>query len=252
MKMINCNKCSNAMPNDSDFCPFCGAKIEHSAVETNRNDIHMPADPTNIEAVLKRAFIFLEDSLFEKADRYLEIVLDQDPENAKAYVGKLMVDLKINTQEELSTTEYDYSDNGNYKKAIKYGDDDLIEELVKCLNQRKKRIDFEVKETIYRSCRELFDHANCIEDCEQIIQLASEIRGYKNIDEIVEKCIHEIERRKSVQREIEEEEILENENTDSVKSQISFTTVICLVLLVTVIIGALAYALVDGILRYMV
>ena len=140
----------------------------------------------------------------------------------------------------------------NYKKAIKYGDDDLIEELVKCLNQRKKRIDFEGKETIYRSCRELFDYANSIEDCEQIIQLASEIRGYKNIDEIVEKCIHEIERRKSVQREIEEEEILENENTDSVKSQISLTNVICLVLIVTVIIGALAYALVDGILRYMV
>ena len=45
----------------------------------------------NIEPLLKRAFMFLEDGDWESADEYCERVLDQDPENAMAYLGKLMV-----------------------------------------------------------------------------------------------------------------------------------------------------------------
>ncbi len=132
MKMLNCIKCGNSIPNDSAFCPFCGEKVVHRSVEVSNesaNEVAMPADPTNIEAVLKRAFIFLEDGLFDKADRYLEIVLDQDPENAKAYVGKLLVSLNLNNQEQLSSCFEDFENNGDYKKSLRYADDELFKIL---------------------------------------------------------------------------------------------------------------------------
>ncbi len=44
---------------------------------------------TNTAPLLKRAFMFLEDGDWESADEYCEKVLDIDPENAQAYVGKL-------------------------------------------------------------------------------------------------------------------------------------------------------------------
>ena len=239
MKMISCGKCYKDIPDDSNFCPFCGVKVERSEIEVNRNDIPVPADPTNIEAVLKRAFIFLEDGLFDKADRYLEVVLDQDPENAKAYVGKLMIDLRIKTQETLSTVEIDYINNSNYKKAIRYGDDDLVKFLTQC------SVELEKKETIYKICEQLFDCDDSVEACEQVIQLASEIKGYKNIDKMIEECEKEIERRKADQSAIEED-TSEDESMDTANGQSGPTNLFCIMLIVLVTVGLFfVFVLVD-------
>ena len=53
------------------------------------------AGNANIEPLLKRAFMFLEDGEWDKADNYCEQVLNQDPENAQAYLGKLMAELHV-------------------------------------------------------------------------------------------------------------------------------------------------------------
>ena len=54
-----------------------------------------------IEQLLKRAFILIEDGEFKRADELLETVLNNDPENARAYIGKLMVKLCLHNDEEL-------------------------------------------------------------------------------------------------------------------------------------------------------
>ena len=50
---------------------------------------------SSVEPLLKRAFMFLEDREWEEADKYCEKVLDLDPENAQAYLGKLMAELRV-------------------------------------------------------------------------------------------------------------------------------------------------------------
>ena len=51
--------------------------------------------------LLKRAFLFLEDGDWQEADAYCEKVLDVDPENAQAYLGKLMAELQVRKPEAL-------------------------------------------------------------------------------------------------------------------------------------------------------
>lgn len=46
----------------------------------------------NVAPLLERAFMFLEDGNWQEADQYCEKVLDQDPKNAQAYLGKLIID----------------------------------------------------------------------------------------------------------------------------------------------------------------
>ena len=48
----------------------------------------------NVAPLLKRAFMFLEDGDWSSADEYCEKVLDIDPENARAYLGKLMAQFR--------------------------------------------------------------------------------------------------------------------------------------------------------------
>lgn len=75
--------------------------------------------------LLKRAFMFLEDGNWSSADEYCEKVLDLDPENAQAYLGKLMADLKVKKQEQLSNLEKTFDDHAFYEKAIRFADENL-------------------------------------------------------------------------------------------------------------------------------
>ena len=79
-------------------------KLLPRQVETEKEIVVQKAvsvgNPTT-ESYLKRAFMFLADGEWKNADEYCEKVLDIDPENGRAYLGKLMVDLHVHTQTDL-------------------------------------------------------------------------------------------------------------------------------------------------------
>ncbi len=84
---------------------------------------------TNIEVLLKRVTLFLEDGDWAKANEYCERVLDQDPENAEAYLGKLLAELRVRSRAELSKLSISFAENKNYQKALRYGNEALQTEL---------------------------------------------------------------------------------------------------------------------------
>ena len=75
------------------------------------------------ESMLKRAFMFLEEAEWTKANDLLEKVLNSEPENARAYLGKLMADVKVNKEENLAKRAIDFSNNVNYIKSVRFADD---------------------------------------------------------------------------------------------------------------------------------
>jgi tetratricopeptide (TPR) repeat protein len=88
----------------------------------NPNKSNSGVTEPDVENLFKRAFLFLEDGDFVNASRYFDSVLDSDPENARAYLGKLMVDYSISKEEELANINIDFSGNLNYQKALRFAD----------------------------------------------------------------------------------------------------------------------------------
>ena len=84
---------------------------------------------SSVAPLLKRTFIFLEDGDWDSADEYCEKVLDQDPENAQAYLGKLMSELHVRRKEQLKNCAESFERNRYYEKAIRYADASLASEL---------------------------------------------------------------------------------------------------------------------------
>lgn len=106
------------------------SKVFDTNKKTDRNvNIISESDTFNVSALLKRVFIFLEDENWEKADEYCEKILDIDPENALGYVGKLMAELKVQTQEKLADCAEPFDDRNDYQKAIRFANNKLAEEL---------------------------------------------------------------------------------------------------------------------------
>lgn len=73
-----------------------------NATQTNGQDIQAAVASamvanigSNVNALLERGFMTLEDGDFAKADSLFEGVLNQDPKCAEAYMGKLMVYYKV-------------------------------------------------------------------------------------------------------------------------------------------------------------
>ena len=91
-----------------------------------------PIAAGELAALLKRAKLFLEDEEFESADKYAERVLDKDPECGEAYLYKLMVQLKVNTVDELGKGVEALADNKMYQKALRFGSEELRRGLEMC------------------------------------------------------------------------------------------------------------------------
>ena len=102
--------------------------------------VQQSAQGGTADSLLKRAFMFLEDGDWNSANKYAEKVLDLDPENARAYVVKLLAERKLRTQEELHFSKSKNANelftkpiwnSANYKKAVRFADMLLKTELDK-------------------------------------------------------------------------------------------------------------------------
>jgi len=100
------------------------------------------ATPAMNDPILKRVFIFLEDGDWDKADEYCERVLDANPENTMAYVGKLCAELKVKNEADLANCKQPLDNMLNYKKAIRYADTNCQSRIAgynQIINERIKK-----------------------------------------------------------------------------------------------------------------
>lgn len=97
------------------------------------------ANTATTDTLLKRAFMFLEDGEWAKADEKCESVLDIDPENPLAYLGKLMIDLRVTVREQLGQARVSFEENKNYVKIIRFGSPALKAEVQEYLEAAKAR-----------------------------------------------------------------------------------------------------------------
>ena len=79
--------------------------------------------------LLRRAFLFLENREWKNAESYCERILDQEPENAQAYVCKLMAELQVSEREALKKHAAALPKNNTYRLALRYADAALKAEL---------------------------------------------------------------------------------------------------------------------------
>ena len=148
---------------------------------------------TNVAPLLKRAFLFLEDGNWKEADEYCERVLDQDPENAEAYLGKMMAELRVKQKDSLSDCAKPFSDSVNYQKILRFGNDKLVESLKKYIDQINERNELARLEEIYAHATNELRRADSEESYKAIGKTFKSIAGFKDADTLAEQCIQKAE-----------------------------------------------------------
>lgn len=142
----------------------------------------------NTAPLLKRAYMFLEDGEWDRADDFCEQVLNIDPENAQAYLGKLMAELRVGKQEDLKDCEQPFDGNGNYQKAVRFADEGLKSALVgyiECINTRNENARLE---GIYARAQKAMAMAKSDRAFYEAAQIFDSISAYMDSASLAEEC----------------------------------------------------------------
>ena len=148
---------------------------------------------TNVAPLLKRVFLFLEDGNFREADDYCERVLDQDPENANAYLGKLMASLEVRRQEDLANCDRPFEHNNNYKKVLRYGDASLSAALKGYIDQIYGRIRNERLTGTYNRAINSMNAAATEGAFKAAAKTFQSISSFKDADALAKRCLDQAE-----------------------------------------------------------
>ena len=147
----------------------------------------------NTAPLLKRAFMFLEDGDWNSANEYCEKVLDIDPENATAYLGKLLSELRVRKQESLKDQAEPFDHNNNYQKAIRFADEKLKSTLTGCIEYIHTRNENARLDGIYTSAKNAMSAANTESAYKVAAALFESISGWRDADEKIYACQKKIE-----------------------------------------------------------
>ena len=147
----------------------------------------------NVEPLLERAFMFLEDGDWGEANEYCEKVLDQDPKNARAYLGKLMAECRACRLEDLQNCRQPFDGSGNYNKILRFAEPKLIETLKGYIAHINERNENARLTGIYNRAVSAMNEANSENGYKAAAEMFKTVPGFKDADSLVEKCLDNAE-----------------------------------------------------------
>lgn len=147
----------------------------------------------NTAPLLKRAFMFLEDGDWNSANEYCEKVLDIDPENASAYLGKLLSGLRVRKQEALKDQAEPFDHNNNYQKAVRFADEKLKTALTGYIEHINTRNENARLDGIYTRAKNAMSAANTESAYKEAAHLFESIDEYQDSAVLAQSCYEKAE-----------------------------------------------------------
>lgn len=180
-QQVDLNRCPNCRSTDLET--ITKEELQKiMAAEALKNGANVNINTNaSVESLLKRAKIFLEDSDWPTANAYCDTVLDTEPENAEAYLGKLMAELQVTEREKLADLAEPFDSNENYKKIVRFANDELLNEILGYVEHIKN-------ENLYKSAKEFLESAKTENDYRSIANKFKELTGYKDSEKISLEC----------------------------------------------------------------
>lgn len=169
---------------------------------------------TDSDPLLERAAMYLEDGEFDQVDRCCERVLDRDPRNAKAYVLKLCARCKARREEQLADACEALDPLGDYKRAMRFGDEKLkqrLEEYNRVICKRieeaaKNRAVMEALEAELCACEsvELSNDEDVQALEKRVRQLSGKMQEIVGAEPLLERCRRQMNRCRDAYAQIQE------------------------------------------------
>ena len=161
--------------------------------ETIKETVVVNANNSNVVPLLERVTIFLEDGKWNDANIYCEKVLDIDPKNAQAYLGKLMAELKVKSRKQLADCAQPFDNLDNYGKVIRFGDKKLENEIREYISHIKERNENNRLTDAYTNAIKAMNSAKTEADFKAAAHAFQSISDFRDSKEKAKECLEKAE-----------------------------------------------------------
>jgi len=162
-------------------------------IKSTTETIVLNTENSDVAPLLERGFLFLEDEKWQKGDDFFEIVLNKDPKNARAYLGKLLVDLEVSKPENLRDFHTPFDDNDNYSKIMRFADAELKEDIKEQNEIVTRRKEENRKRDIYEKAVSMMANDTNAKTLEAAGYLFLEIKDFNDSRDLAEACFEKAE-----------------------------------------------------------
>ena len=172
----------------------------------------------NEHALLDRAMFALEDGEYQRADEFVEQLLNINARNSQAYIYKLMIERKVRNEEDLSKETTALENSNHFAKAMRFADEATKQKLSTWATAVSDRVEHTRKTVILQKAQNDYKNAKSQSDYQSIITQVNAIVPFDGADELLGYCQKQIEKLQHIEqlREKAEMQIRELENKKQV------------------------------------
>lgn len=157
-----------------------------------------PAAPGEDDPMLRRAALYLEDGDFGKAEEIAERLLAKSPNNAEAFVIKLLAEYRLPDENALDGVTEGFADSENYRQAMLHGGEPLRRRLKEHLNRAAEAAP-ESSDAREKHRSDMYENAvKAVSESGDVFELSSAERSlrslgdYEDAPALAEKCAAKI------------------------------------------------------------
>ncbi len=138
----------------------------------------------SVRSLLDRGFICMEDGEWDTAEECMAKALQMNARNGEIYLGKLMIDLKMKKREDLAKSQVLFDSNENYRRIMRYGDD----ELKQFVNSALEEVHNNAGSDIYESTVKRYQNAIQSEVLLECAEIFDKLGDYRDSVQMAENC----------------------------------------------------------------
>lgn len=143
------------------------------------------------KSLIARIEMFIQEGNWENAKKYVEHVLDEEPENGYVYFLKMLVQRKVQTDEELIEVGRSVTADENYPYIQLFGSSELVDRINRIEQQIIKNHELNHKEEIYQQAKD-FIKQNTAQSVAKAVEYFRMIPGWKDADSQIPECLLKI------------------------------------------------------------
>lgn len=207
---------------------------------------------TNMDAILERAELCLENGEFERVDTFCEQVLNQNPKSATAYLYKLMSEVRVKSISDLKNLKVSFENLSSYKNAERFADENLKCQLHEAIDSINKTIRENNNKVVYDEAMRKMSE-NTLESYQAAIGLFESLHGWNDSENCVVTCKNNILDLKNKEEElrIKKERILAVKKEKRQRKIKLICKTLTILLVSTLVVGVILFVSIKVILPNM-